>query len=332
MKKNIQPLFFISFMSCGGFSLFASNILMKLFPHTGHMVLILLLPLNLFFALIISTIRIQIKDILDSKILKIILLLYLFGCGYLSFCAYLNIISDHYYPLTSKLVIFLLIILGCYFFSTYGVKNIAKVGFVISIITTLLYALTIFSETKHDFNLLNYNTVKFDHPLFMFTCLFIYLDGFITFIFLPTEKISKTKAIFYVLLVTLTTGLFILENYVFFPSVYFEQIKYPYLLRYYSYRNNNFLEHLDILYLICTTIFFIFHFAIQLDIFRILLKQKRKSKLVLVPPLILLVIYLLTSTINFSTYASAIFMGGLTLLLLLFYTILFFKKKVIKHE
>lgn len=332
MKKNMQSLFFISFMSCGGFSLFASNMIMKLFPNTGHMILIILLPLNLILALIISTIKIRIKDIVNSKVLKILLLIYLLGCGYFSFYAYLNIISDYYYPLTSKIVIFLLIIWACYFFSYYGIKNIVKVGFVIAIVTLVLYLSTIFSETKHDFNLLNYNKLQFDHPFFMFSFLFVYLDGFITSIFLPHENISKKRAILYVLIVTITTEFFILENYLFFPGAYFDQIKYPYLLRYYTYRNSNFLEHLDILYLICTTIFFIFHFSIQLETFRILLKQKRKSKLVIIPPFILLAIYLFTNTINYSTFSIGIFMGILTILLLLFYIILFFKKKVIKHE
>lgn len=331
MKNKFQSLFFTIFIICGGFSLFASNILMKLFPTCGYIILILLLPLNLIIALLLSNRKIIIKDIVNSKLLSILLIIYLLVCGYFTFFSYLNIINDYYYPLTSRIVIFLILALACHFFASFGIKNIIKVGFVISFIAILLYFFNIFSETKYDVSLLRYDKMTLNNYQYIFSPLFIFLDGFLLAIFMPSIRLSKSRCFIYILLVTLIVTLFILENYLFYPSSYFSQVNYPYLLKYYTYRNSSFLEHLDINYLICTSIFTIFHYSIQIEIFRIVFKAKRKSKFPIVYSLCIFIAYLFTDTLYYPTTTSAYVMLFLSIILLLFFIILLLKKKVRKN-
>ena len=331
MKNKFQSLFFTIFIICGGFSLFASNILMKLFPSCGYIILILLLPLNIILALVLSNRKIFIKDVVNSKLLSTLLIVYLLVCGYFTFFSYLNIINDYYYPLTSKIVIFLLLALACHFFATFGIKSIVKVGFVISFVAILLYFFNIFSETKYDISLLQYNAITLNHYQYIFSPIFIFLDGFVLAIFMPSIRFSRSRSLIYVLLVTLVVTLFILENYLFYPSNYFSQVNSPYLLKYYTYQNSSFLEHLDINYLVCISIFTIFHYSIQIEIFRIVFKAKRKSKFPIVYSLLIFLAYLFTNALYYSTTITAYIMLFLSCILMLFFIILLWKKKVKKN-
>lgn len=330
MKNKFQSLFFITFISCGGFSLFGSNIIMKLFPNSGYLVLLLMLPFTILIAFLLSKKRILIKDIIRSPFLRILLLIYLIASGFFTFYSFLSVINDFYYPLTSRIVIFLILLLVCHFLATYGINNIVKVGFVVVILTILIYSLTIFSDTKYDFTLLKYNNFAIGEPLFLFSFLFIFLDGFLLIIFLPSKQPNFKKCFLYVLFVTLITSFFILENYLFYPSSYFIQHNYPYLLKYFTYKNKTFLEHLDISYLVCITIFTIFHYSIQIEIFRILLKKTRKSKMPLLISAIIFLIFVFTDHLYIKTTWIGYFMLCLSGLLLLFFVIILLKRKRLK--
>ncbi len=331
MKNKFQPLFFMTFLTCGSFSLFASNIIMTLYPNCGYLILLILLPLNLLLGFIIAKRNFMIKDVLQSKFLRILLIIYIFIFSFLSFFSFLGVIQDYYYPLTNKLIIFLIIAIACHFFSEYGVNNLIKMGFVIGIITLFLYILTLTSETKHDFYLLNHTNTKIEKPFYLFSFIFVFLDGYITSTFSPNIKMSKSLSSLYILLSSAITILFILENYLFFPFSYFLETKYPYLLRYYAYKNTNFLEHLDILYLFCTTIFIIFHYAIHLEIFRITIKAKRKSKKPLILTISILLTYYFTKTLFINTNIIVNSMFFMSAILIIFFTILLIKKKVKKN-
>lgn len=325
--SRIQLYVYSVIITVGGVSLFAANMAIKNFPTCGYLVFLLILPFVLIFVTFIPREANCIKTILDHNYLRIILLIYLLLSGLFSLSAYIGIVSDYYYQETSHFILLILIILTCLFMSTYGLANIVRIGFVMLLVVLVLYTLTLTSNTTHDCTLLKHTPLKLNNLYNLLCFPFLFLDELLLFLFIPTKKINKFSLILMIVgTIVFSTGL-IFECYLFFTPKYFENSKYPYLIKYFAYRNNHYLEHLDILYLICTTAFIIFHFSTQCEIARIIFKGKRNSIITLIFPTVLAIGVIFNYKLNMTKEVASLILMITTIILTLFFILFKFARR-----
>lgn len=317
--SKIQLYVYSILITAGGVSLFAANMAIKNFPTCGYLVFLLILPFTLLFTLFIPKEANSIKTIVNHNHLRIILLLYFLISGFFSLSAYIGIINDYYYQETSHFVLLILIILTCLFMSNYGLSNIVRIGFVMLIIVLILYTLTLTNNATHDYTLLKHTQIKLNNLYNLLCFPFLFLDELLLFLFIPIKNIKRSSLILMLIATILfSTGL-VFECYLFFKPEYFNNSKYPYLIKYFAYRNNQYLEHLDILYLIFTTTFIVFHFATQCEIVRIILKGKRNSVITIFFPIALAILVILNYKINMNKEIATFLLIIATVVLTLFF-------------
>ena len=187
--------------------------------------------------------------------------------------------------------------------------------------------LTKFSIKKIDFTLLKHTPLKLNNLYNLLCFPFLFLDELLLFLFIPTKKINKFSLILMIVgTIVFSTGL-IFECYLFFTPKYFENSKYPYLIKYFAYRNNHYLEHLDILYLICTTAFIIFHFSTQCEIARIIFKGKRNSIITLIFPTVLAIGVIFNYKLNMTKEVASLILMITTIILTLFFILFKFARR-----
>ena len=305
MKTNkFQYLFFNCFLLVGVASMAVSNIIMRNYTNNAYLVYLFLLPLILLTPLILPNSKQSLKICLNNTLLRILFLSYQLIFSFVLIILYLKITNDFYYNLTSPTIILLLFLLVAVFFSTYGVKNIFHIGYVISIITSCLMILQLISTIKYDFNLLKDTKLAIDSYLPLLGFIFIYLDILITPIFLPTKSISKKDYFILFLIATIVNTLLILQNYLLFDFQYFIMTKFPYITKYLVFSNYSHFEHLDLLYLIFITIYFFFRMSLNTEYSRIFLKIKRNNYLIFIIPIILFILIYISP--NFDITMEAI--------------------------
>lgn len=320
MKKyNYQYYIFGIYLICGSFSLFASNLAMNIFSSYSYVIFFTLLPILFLFILFFPKKRNVLMALSRHHLLRILLYLYLILSSFFQLFSYINVISDYYYPLTPKYVLFFLLLLCSLFIGHYGLSNIAKMGFVLFLCTLSLYSITIFSETKHDFLLLQTNMKTAIQPFYALSFIFVFLDVFLLFLLLPFEKVKKTHLFLVLLVGILISSLFIFENYLFFPEQFFDNVKYPYIFKYLSYKKAQFFEHFDLLYLICVSLYMLLHLGMQQEMARLVLLKKRKTISAFLFPIILTLLYWLLKGFNFTTQISLLFMSACSILITSFF-------------
>lgn len=320
MKKyNYQYYIFGIYLICGSFSLFASNLAMNIFSSYSYVIFFALLPVIFLFIIFFPKRRNLLKVLSKHRLLQIILYLYLILSSFFQLFSYINVISDYYYPLTPKYVLFFLLLLSSLFIGHYGLSNISKMGFVLFICTLLLYSITLFSETKHDFLLLQTNMKTSIQPFYVLSFIFVFLDVFLLFLLLPFENVKKTNLFLVILVGMVISSLFIFENYLFFPSDFFDNVKYPYIFKYLSYRKTQFFEHFDLLYLICVSIYMLLHLGMQQEMARLILLKKRKNILAFLFPVMLILLYFILKSFNFTTNITILLISACSVLIVSFF-------------
>ena len=320
MKKyNYQYYIFGIYLICGSFSLFASNLAMNIFSSYSYVIFFALLPILFLFILFFPKKRNVLMALSHHHLLRIILYLYLILSSFFQLFSYINVISDYYYPLTPKYVLFFLLLLCSLFIGHYGLSNITKMGFVLFLCTLSLYSITLFSETKHDFLLLQTNMKSSIQPFYTLSFIFVFLDVFLLFLLLPFEKVKKTNLFLVLLVGIFISSLFIFENYLFFPAQFFDNVKYPYIFKYLSYRKSQFFEHFDLLYLVCVSLYMLLHLGMQQEMARLVLLKKRKTISAFLFPIILTLLYFFLKGFNFTTHMNILFMSACSILITIFF-------------
>lgn len=319
MKTNkFQYLFFNCFLLVGAASMAVSNIIMRNYTNNAYLVYLFLLPFILLTPFLLPNSKQSLKICLNNTLLRILFLAYQLIFNFILIIVYLKITNDFYYSLTSPTIILILFLLVAVFFSTYGVKNIFHIGFVISLITSCLMLLPSISTIKYDFNLLKDAEVVIDSYLPLLGFIFIYLDILITPIFLPNQTISKKHYFILFLIAAIINTLLILQNYLFFDFQYFIMTKFPYITKYLVFSNYHHFEHLDLLYLIFITIYFFFRISLNIEYSRIFLKIKRKNYLVFTIPIFLFILVYISPNFNITMIAINWIMFSCTVTIFLF--------------
>ncbi len=332
MKKlNIQYLFFISFLIIGNASLITSNTIMRRNNSYGFIVYLTILIFLLILTFLFNKANLSIKTILKSYVLRTILLLYFIISSFLIIIAFIKLTNDYFYRLTSPLI-FLALFLGIsQLLSSYGIKNIISIGFIMSILCLFLKLITITSSTKFSFSSIDFNTISNFDFLNSIGYIFCFLDFFIIPLFICEKQNNKCNYFIIIILVIVNTYL-ILENYLFFDSEYFLNAKYPYISKYLVYKHNRFIEHYDLFYLIITSIYFIFRLGTIFYIMRILLKQKANKYTNLIIPISLFIITYIIDFLEFSIDTIYYLMITSTILVLIYLLLVYIKKWRIKYE
>lgn len=320
--SKFQYLFFNCFLIVGAASLSVSNVMMQNYPKNSYIIYLFLLPLILIIPLIAPIGKDSLKNVTSNLFLKILFISYQIISNLIFIFAYLKVTNDYYYNITPSIVIFIIILLTTVFFSTYGVRNIFHIGFVLSCFELLIILVTIFTDVKYDFNLVKNNHLQIDNYLFLLGYLYIYLDVLFLPIFLPYNGISKKDLLIINLIASIICTLLLLQNYLFFDYRFFIATKYPYLSKYLVFTNNLHFEHLDILYLIFISIYFFFRLSLNIEFTRIIMRIRRQSFLIIIFPAILFSCTILTNYIHFNAEIINYLMIVATVISLLFFTIL----------
>lgn len=317
-KNNFQFLFFNILLVIGGASLTVSNTIMRTYPKNGYLIYIIILPLILLAIYLTKIERKSLKKILNSFNSRMLLLTYMVSSSFIYIIAYLKVTNDFFYQLTSPFIIIIIILLASVFFSTYGIKNIINVGFILFFLATIISSLTIINSTKYDLHLLGDFSIEINQFLPLIGYLFVYFDSLILPFFLNTKTRVKKNYLIISIIAVILNSLFIFQNYLFFDSNYFIEGRYPYILRYLTFANNRYFEHFDIIYLIFITIYIFIRLSINIEIFRITLKIKRNNYLVFIFPIILVILSYLISMISFGIDMINLLMIISTVLVFLF--------------
>lgn len=332
MKLNkFQFLFFSGFLIIGSSSLLSSNMMMQLFPGSAYLIPIFILPL-LIILLYIIPIKISSKKIINSFVFKIIFLLYIFISSYLFVISYLKVTNDYFYNLTPPLIILIILLFLSLFISLYSLKDIFKIGFIISFISICAFSLILLNSIEYDFSLITHSINLEYNYLFLLSFIYIYLDIIINFIFISDLKIKKKNYLVLFIIVIIINSFLVLKNYLFFSYEFFIQTKFPYIYKYLVYSNKSFFEHLDILYLIFITIFFIFKMAINIENSRIILKIKKNSPLILIFIIILIISSLISNLFDIDILIISYLMICASLLIVTLFIIIKIKDCWRKHE
>lgn len=288
MKKNFQFILFNIILIIGSSSLLISNMMMRLYPNNSYLIYIITLPIILISSFLSNPTRYSIKLILNNNLLRIILISYLLMNSFIFTLSYLKITNDFFYQLTSPLIIVIIIFLTSIFISTYGIKNIINVGFILFVLIFCISLITLLNKTKFDLNLLDFN-YNFNKKYQTLGILFIYLDCAVIQIFSSASKKPKFNYLFCTCLASIISIFLLLENYFLFDSDFFINGKFPYITKYLAYTNNRYFEHFDLVYLIFITIYLLIRLSINSEIFRLTCKIKRNNYLLLIFPLFIIV-------------------------------------------
>lgn len=275
--SKIQNIIFYIFLIIGSSSLLCSNIMMRNHPANAYLIPILILPI-LIFILFFSKINLNIKDIINNKILNIISLLYTIISSFIHVLAYLKITNDYFYNLTPPFLILIIILLLSIYFSSYGINNIFNIGFVISIFCFLLIIITIFFNPSFLSLKTNmFNNIKIENKFYLLSYIFIYIDILFISIFNKNSTLSKKSYLLIIIVSIIINSLLIIQNYLLFRYEFFISNKIPYISKYLVISSKNIFEHFDLLYLIFITLYIITKLSLNIEIFRVSLKIKRNE-------------------------------------------------------
>lgn len=294
MKTHkIQYLFFTCFLTIGASSLVISNSMMQLYPKNGYLLYLFLLPFILLITYLAPISKDSLKQVTTHPFLRFIFILYQVITNFILIIVYLQIANDFYYNMTSPVVIFAVVLLAAVFLSAYGVRNIFHLGFVISVICTILVFSLLLIHTKGDFNLIKTNNISLNHYLPLVGYLFIFFDILLLPIFLPYNKITKTNLQVVMIIAVIINTFLILQNYLLFDYHFFLRIRYPYIVKYFVFSNNLHFQHLDLLFFIFITIYLFFRLSLNIEFTRIIIRIRRQSPLIIMFPLIMFLLILL---------------------------------------
>lgn len=332
MKLNkIQYLFFNGFLILGASSLISSNMMMQLFTSSAYLIPLLVLPIVSILLYFIPN-TFSLKTILSSTFSRIILLLYLLLNSYLFVISYLKVTNDYFYNLTPPLIILIIVLCLSLFISLYNVKDIFKIGFVISFISICSFILILLNTIEYDFSLVIHH-FSLDHNYLFLSCfLFIYLDVLINQIFIVDHQTKRKDFFILFVIIAIINAILIFKNYLFFNYEFFIQAKFPYIYKYLVYSNKLIFEHLDILYLVFITIFFVFKIALSIEYSRIILKIKKNSPILLIFIITLVTLSLISNLLDIGLEIISYLMICASCLLILFFITLKFKKQWRKNE
>lgn len=325
LKKSILILANL-YLILGATSIFSSNMMMILYPTNAYLIpffILLLLSFTLFFI----PKKHYLKSILNSKILKILLLTYTIISTYLFMISYLKITYDYFYNLTSPMVILSIILLISLLISLYSAIDIINFSVIITSLILSMFTLILFNTIKYDFSLIIKNFNPNINLFYLPSFIFIYLDVFIFNIFTDEVKLNKKDYFFIFLISSLINSFLIVKNYLFFHPDFFINAKFPYLFKYLVYSNKNIYEHLEILYLAVITVFFIFKLATTLRNIRITLKFKKSNPILFFILLFFILILYLSNYLDINFMIINYLMLASTIFLILFLIILKIKHK-----
>lgn len=272
----------------------------------------------------------NLKNILNNKLLKFISIVYILISSFILVISYLKITNNFYYYLTPPLLILILILLLCLFISNFGLTNIFKFTFIISILSLILMIFT-FVPFKID-NSLNFKiNSKINDYYLLFNYLFAYFDVIFVSLFQPSIKLSKKNYLITILSCIIINTVLIYQNYILFDKKFFLSNKFPYISKYLAISFNNIFEHIDLVYLIFITLYIIIRLSINTELFRLLCCFKRKTYKTSIFMFILIFFSIISNLFNINLNVINYIMFVSSLCICLFFILYKMKYRRIKN-